>query len=984
MKTRFSGSSFGNCARAWFAGALAFGCLARGFAQAVPASQAPAKAEPATVETVTLSPFEVNSHDDNGYQAGNTTSGSRLNSSLRDTAASISVFTPEFLSDIAANNIGEMLAYATNVEGEFEDSNQGFNNPTARNADGTTGDFRVRGIQGSFAVDLMETLAPQDNYNVERVEVASGPNSVLFGLGSAGGLVTLTTKRANVVRNKYTTRMQLGEWAQKRYETDLNYVPLPKKLAFRVVGVDSSREGWRHWDFEDFRRGTAAVTYKPWEHTTVRGAIERGTYKRHATWPWNGTDQISVWRANGSVLKDTFTAATDTPLGLASLGTNNRIVMSESDNTLYNFRNKLQSGGLGTNQGQSLLRASDMPMAYSFNGPGAHFSQSFRNYQAAIEQRVAKDFVFELAWLHADSDAYITSWAVPNNEIDLRADPNVTLPDPRDPTKTIPNPNAGRYYMEGQWRPNSATFNNDVGRLTAALVHDFGPWGRHQLTGLFETGKTKRNKRDRTEILVDDNNVPVANATPENAQNQLFRRHYVTLNDFTTYYQGNPSLPVPVMPVAITTGTTTVLKNAHYASAPTSAAGNNDSGKQTDTLMLAMQNYWWNKRLVTTFGFRRDEIVFNDGITERLAATDPRVTSKQRISGEFEPTGRFNRYAYSPTTHTEGAVFHFNSRFSAFYNRSTNVGPPRFDRTVLPGVPPPPTDGNGRDGGLMIDLTKDGRYFLRLTHYDTQFLHDTPIIPGGVGGGNFFTTAVSNMLGHLQNSGKITQAENDAHTTFFTSFEVDVISSGQELEFVANPTRQWTLRLTYSHTQRARANYFGEREPWFADFTAYVKSKDPGTVIAATGRTVAQEIAFLEQQIDSNDDVQVQSYGTRPHKGSFTSRYTFGSDSRLKGLFAGGAYRYQSHNYTQMDLRAGVPTYGQKFYGEVIQGFDFFTGYGVRLPWLKTRATFQLNIKNAFNQSRVTAGRFNTDFSGFKRVFVQEPRSWRFTTTFDF
>lgn len=284
----------------------------------------------------------------------------------------------------------------------------------------------------------------------------------------------------------------------------------------------------------------------------------------------------------------------------------------------------------------------------------------------------------------------------------------------------------------------------------------------------------------------------------------------------------------------------------------------------------------------------------------------------------------------------------------------------------------------------MIDLTKDGRYFLRLTHYDTQFLHDTPIIPGGVGGGNFFTTAVSNMLGHLQNSGKITQAENDAHTTFFTSFEVDVISSGQELEFVANPTRQWTLRLTYSHTQRARANYFGEREPWFADFTAYVKSKDPGTVIAATGRTVAQEIAFLEQQIDSNDDVQVQSYGTRPHKGSFTSRYTFGSDSRLKGLFAGGAYRYQSHNYTQMDLRAGVPTYGQKFYGEVIQGFDFFTGYGVRLPWLKTRATFQLNIKNAFNQSRVTAGRFNTDFSGFKRVFVQEPRSWRFTTTFDF
>src|SRR4051812_27275349 len=65
-------------------------------------------------ETIVLSPFEV-VPDDIGYQAGNTTSGSRLNASLKDTAASISVFTPEFLSDIAANNISEMLAYATNV-----------------------------------------------------------------------------------------------------------------------------------------------------------------------------------------------------------------------------------------------------------------------------------------------------------------------------------------------------------------------------------------------------------------------------------------------------------------------------------------------------------------------------------------------------------------------------------------------------------------------------------------------------------------------------------------------------------------------------------------------------------------------------------------------------------------------------------------------------------------------------------------------------
>src|SRR4051794_20796376 len=92
-------------------------------AQTVPAPPPTLSSSATKDEAVVLSPFEV-VPDDIGYQAGNTTSGSRLNASLKDTAASISVFTPEFLSDIAANNISEMLQYATNVEPEFEDSNQ--------------------------------------------------------------------------------------------------------------------------------------------------------------------------------------------------------------------------------------------------------------------------------------------------------------------------------------------------------------------------------------------------------------------------------------------------------------------------------------------------------------------------------------------------------------------------------------------------------------------------------------------------------------------------------------------------------------------------------------------------------------------------------------------------------------------------------------------------------------------------------------------
>ena len=82
---------------------------------------APKTADPES-PVVELSPFEVRADNDVGYQAGNTTSGSRLNSRLKEPRASGSPFTPEFVADIAASNIQEMLGHANHGEVEFEDS----------------------------------------------------------------------------------------------------------------------------------------------------------------------------------------------------------------------------------------------------------------------------------------------------------------------------------------------------------------------------------------------------------------------------------------------------------------------------------------------------------------------------------------------------------------------------------------------------------------------------------------------------------------------------------------------------------------------------------------------------------------------------------------------------------------------------------------------------------------------------------------------
>ncbi len=88
-----------------FVPAAIFALFAAGSLLAQTPSPTPPAPTAAADVVVELSPFTVNSAADKGYRAENTLAGSRLNTSLRDTPASISVFTREFLDDIGLNEI---------------------------------------------------------------------------------------------------------------------------------------------------------------------------------------------------------------------------------------------------------------------------------------------------------------------------------------------------------------------------------------------------------------------------------------------------------------------------------------------------------------------------------------------------------------------------------------------------------------------------------------------------------------------------------------------------------------------------------------------------------------------------------------------------------------------------------------------------------------------------------------------------------------
>jgi hypothetical protein len=119
--------------------------------------------------------FEVSATADRGYQAGNTSSGSRLNSSLKDTSAPVMVFTPEFLSDFNSNGLADIIGYAPNMQIDMLDTSADANPQFIGGSDLTDTRIRVRGLAASTALDFFETSIAIDTYNTERLELSSGP-----------------------------------------------------------------------------------------------------------------------------------------------------------------------------------------------------------------------------------------------------------------------------------------------------------------------------------------------------------------------------------------------------------------------------------------------------------------------------------------------------------------------------------------------------------------------------------------------------------------------------------------------------------------------------------------------------------------------------------------------------------------------------------------------------------------------------------------
>lgn len=220
-------------------------------------------------EVVTLSPFEVKaSGERDGYVTTTTLAGNRLNTQLKDLGTSISVYNEQFLKDIGAIDNQSLLKYTLGTEiggvngnfsgsggGTAPDKDSAYLNPQSTN--------RVRGlISADNTRDLFLSAIPWDGYNIEAVDLQRGPNAILFGQGSPGGVINTRTKQANY-RNAHEITVRVDEYGSVRGTLDFNRVLLKDELALRVAAVDSSAKFQQQPAFEQFNREFLAVRYEP-------------------------------------------------------------------------------------------------------------------------------------------------------------------------------------------------------------------------------------------------------------------------------------------------------------------------------------------------------------------------------------------------------------------------------------------------------------------------------------------------------------------------------------------------------------------------------------------------------------------------------------------------------------------------------------------------------------------------------------------------
>lgn len=1028
------------------------------------------------VEVVKLSPFEVRADVEAGYYSSNTSAGTRLNTRLEDVGASITVVNKQQLQDTAAIDLNDIFLYEANTEGTGQftdfavDRNGNLDDRIQRAPESAN---RIRGIgsanisRGSFATG---NRVPVDSYNIDSLEISRGPNATLSGLGVAAGTVNINIARANLQRAATSASFRIDDLGGYRATFDLNRPLIADKLALRVTGLREQKQFTRKPSEETTTRVFGALTYKPFRSTVVRGSFE--SYWNYRQLPNSITprDGISDWIEHGSptwdpvtfranvrgVYTSPITTASENnagrlPEGLFSAGTGlyNRPSMYIGQTGQVELWTTNQLGTVNPNTPNSnvrnLLSGNDVvryrgdrfPLFVSpgiadqalydwdsVNFVATNWSKAWADTMSLeLEQRLATGWHLQLGWLREDYKNYDRN--VINASSTLYVDVNERLLDGR------PNPYLRRpflYVSEPTFFRRPALQDNlrvqlagdvDFTRNESRLIHVLG---HHKLVGYGERRKTTSSLLRFREAVLDNHwYLSPTNRTNGSAAARATYRYYLgDTNGYNVDYAPAKSGvagtydfyyldPRPNPDVWV--NEPSYFNEAAYVS--------NRSQDVIDTYGGGLQSYFWNDRIVTTVGYRKDS---DSSRNSNGAAVDPATGhytyDELAIWQDWQDR--------AGDTMQYGIVVKPLKWLGVYYNWSDSFQPAGPAADLFGELLPNPS-GEGKDYGVFFNF-KDDKFVARVNFYKNLEINsrngDAGIVASrarrldfGTDGFNLEdrvtawltadhpTWSAQQIRSEMYKIIKLPEGFIERVTPLGTADVNDVTSRGMEIELNYNPSPEASFKLTVGKQQTINsaispkiADYIAERlpiwqsimapgldgrlgtpddVPWWTDGGNSAEEFYDGSVI------VPYRVAIAQQ---GKPKSQIRKYSA-----SLLARYSLAKVSEnplIKRLTVGGTLRWQD--------KGSIGFYGIPDPDGVIRDLDASrpvwdkarTSLDVWASWTfqtlgdKVRTRVQLNVRNVQESGGLRTISVNPDGSP-SQFRIIDPRQFILTTTFD-
>ncbi len=749
-------------------------------------------------------------------------------------------------------------------------------------------------------------------------------------------MINTSTKIARLGQNFVRVQFRMGSFDERRGTIDINR-KIGSSVAVRANVLWQKSDGYREFEFDNKKAATLAGTWRPFKKTTIKLDFEKAEFDANRARPWTPVDRYSVWEAAGrpgSGSPTTWGEATPNTNGFFS----NQVfyfptgVLAGQTMWVASAQQLRASSGPptvpGINTSVNVLDTNLVPRNANLTGPGALSTSHYTVGSAAIEQQIGDDLFIELA-MNGEYEERLWANPVGFADIGYRLDANLYMPtfgpDGRF-ISTVRNPYFGKPLVYGQVNNRRNQFYREQYRATASYSLNFAKLfkeknllakilGRHRFAAMVSDEGFDREQRDEREVNVSPNRVQ---ADLLNTQNAILRVSYLDL--FSNKREDRGHLDPSAYPIK-----SQVLANNITRSVEAGMVNSSWTWSKTQlaTQMFAMQNFLWNDRIVTTFGWRKDEL-------KVYSSTLVRNTSNS-VTG-FVRGGGPDR-VIPGDTFTRGIVGHVLPWASVYYNQSDNfTSQDALQYFGVNGSAPIVGNrtGEGQDAGVKVQLFGN-KLYATLGWYRTADANQISSVNGVF---LSYTEAIWNALGKsVDIEGRDTR---------------DLKSDGYEFELTANPTKRIRLSLGAKKAKTVVDNLLptvaayvnANRAEWAANSTAPVNTALYGGTRATVGGVINQ----LDEQLVVERAPQGRApYQDREITGNFFGSYRFDS-GRLNGLMFGGGAQYRGPALvTYRAVTTGAPVYTEAYTMATAM-----LGYSRKLTQ-KIDVRIQLNVDNLFN-----------------------------------